>query len=174
MAGGRYVGFEGFDEARRGFKALQGGDEYLREFKLAGRNIAADIVIPAAQGYTSTPRDAKAMATLRPVALEGGAAVRIGNTATPFALGAEFGAKQKRRRRSPGRTESGKTRRDQGSGFYLGYVWAQAWTGNAFAGDEDPGYFMWRAIREHSGELLTEFGNAIDRLWDRLNRELGG
>lgn len=172
MAGGQYVAFEGFDELKRGFKALE-SDEYLREFKLAGRNIATEIIIPAAQGYTATRRDALAMATLRPVSSEAGAAVRLGNAGTPFALGAEFGAKVKRRRRSPGRSESGKTRREQGSGFYLGYKQFEPWTGNAFDG-EDPGFFLWRAIREHSTEVLDKFGDAIDRLWDRLQRGLSG
>lgn len=173
MAGGDYVAFEGFDELRRGLKALQ-SDEFLREFRLAGRNVAVDIIIPAAQGYTSTRRDARAMATLRPASLETGAGVRLGNAATPFALGAEFGAKVKRRRRSKGRTEPGTTRRDRGSGFYLGYRQFEQWTGNRVSGDEDPGFFLWRAIRERSGETLVEFGSAIDRLWDRLNRDLGG
>jgi len=70
------VRMEGFDEARRALKRMEDVDK-SRQYKSASKEIA-ELIVREARGNASTRMERRAAQTLQPVALEAGAAVRLG------------------------------------------------------------------------------------------------
>lgn len=150
--------FEGFDEARRQL-AKMGDVDKSRDYKLAGFNIAKDVVIPKARANARTKMQRRAARTLEPVSLAAGGAVRLGK-GFAGALGAEFGADRNQRRmgRPHGKVAPVK-----------GWNQFEPWRGN----DTGAGYFLWPAIRQQSDEILNRYTALFDELFDENGRRRG-
>jgi len=142
---------EGIKEFRAALKEL-GDPTATKEFKLAGYNAAAEVVVPRAQGRASAlgRMQSAAAATLQPKKTVTGGAVSFGQ-GVPFAMGAEFGAAQDQLRN----TQRGTIR---GSNQF------EAWRGNG----SDAGYFLWPTIRDDAEEIVGKFAEGIDKLTQRL------
>jgi hypothetical protein len=124
------------------------GDGHLRDgVKQANFKIADKLVDFAKSNASGMNRQqTKAAESLRATNTANYAAIRLGSARTPYALGAEFGAKK--------RTHRGRIAR----GF-------RPWRGNQWSGwAGGPGYFLHPAIREHAPELLDEYMQEIDRI----------
>lgn len=145
-----WVEFEGFDEARKALAKL-GDVDKTREYKVAGFEIANEIVLPAARANASTRLERRAAQSLQAVSLASGGAVRLGK-GFPAALGAEFGSDRNQRRRGrPG----GK------SVPVIGWNQFKPWRGS----DSGAGYFMWPAIRENTTEIVDRYTKLFDDLF---------
>lgn len=145
------IGWEGLNELRAKLKKI-GDVDKSRQYKLAGFEVARDIVIPAAKANAATRMERRAAGTLEPLKTESGGAVRLGK-GFPGALGAEFGADRNQRRRG----------RPHGKDApVLGWNQFRAWKGNG----SEAGYFMWPAIREQTDEIVNRYTQLIEDLWD--------
>lgn len=146
------IEFEGLKELRAAVKAL-GDVEKTRQFKLAGYEIAAEVVIPAAQANAGGDRAlVKAMSTLEAVKTESGGAVRLGK-GFPAAFGYEFGADRNVRRLArPG----GKVTQ------VVGWQQFEPWRGNS----GNTGYALYPAIRENTDEIVNRFTDVIEKLFE--------
>ena len=142
------VEYDGFDEARRALKRLE-DVERTRQYKVANREIANDVVIPAARANASTKMERRAASTL---AATGDGAVRLGK-GFPGALGAEFGADRNQRRlgRPHGKTVP-----------VTGWQQFKPWRGS----DNGAGYFLWPAIREQTDEIVNRYDQLFRELFD--------
>jgi len=151
---GDMVRMEGFDEARRALKRMEDVDR-SREYKAASKEIA-ELIVREARGNASTRMERRAAQTLQPVALEAGAAVRLGKGFPP-ALGAEFGADRNQRRLGrPHGTVAPVT----------GWNQFKPWKGS----DTGAGYFMWPAIRANADEIVNRYTALFDELFDEKGR----
>jgi hypothetical protein len=132
------IAVEGLDELRKGLKAL-GDVEASREYKLAGYNAAAEVVIPRAQGRAGAlgRMQARAAASLKPARSVAGGAVRYGG-GVPFAMGAEFGS--------------------------IRYKQFEPWRGSA----GDAGYFLWPTLRDDAADIISAFDRALEPLYRRV------
>lgn len=90
------VVIEGFKELRKAVKDLK-DVEATREFKAAGYNAMANVLVPAATSRGSDAMHQRALETLRPARVVTGGAVRFGR-GFAGAMGSEFGAMHDRRR----------------------------------------------------------------------------
>jgi hypothetical protein len=142
------VGMEGFDEARRALKKLE-DPERTRQYKTTNREIANDVVIPAARANASNRMERRAAGTLTATA---DGAVRLGKGFPP-ALGAEFGSDRNQRRQ--GRPH-GKT------APVTGWNQFKPWRGS----DAGAGYFLWPAIREQTDEIVNRYDKLFRELFD--------
>lgn len=145
------IGVEGVTELRKALKEL-GDATSTREFKLAGYNAAAEIVVPRAQGRAAAfgRMQSKAAATLKASKVATGGAVRFGG-GFPAAMGAEFGAAQNQLRNTQ-------------RGTVTGWNQFEAWRGSG----SDAGYFLWPTIRDDGPEIVEKFAEGIDKLTERL------
>lgn len=145
------IEFEGLKELRAAVKAME-DVEKTRQFKLAGYDIAVDVVIPAAKANANTKLLGKAMGTLEPVRTDTGGAVRLGK-GFPAAMGAEFGADRNMRRlaRPGGKVTT-----------VVGWQQFEPWRGSSNAA----GYALYPAIRENTDEIVTRFTDVIQKLFE--------
>ena len=145
------IEFEGLKETREALKKL-GNVEKTRAYKLAGYEIARDVVIPAAQGKASRRMERRAAATLKAKKVSTGGAVELGK-GFEGALGAEFGAyrNQWRTWQREGTTVTGR-----------GWQQFQPWRGS----DGGAGYFLWPAIRDQTDEIVNRYADMIEKLWE--------
>lgn len=137
---------EGLNELRKAVKDLR-DIEATREYKAAGYNAMANVLVPRAQGRAMSAMHARALETLRPVAVVTGGAVRFGK-GFPGAFGAEFGAMHNQPRPnvngSPG----------------LGWNQFPAWRRG--------GYGIFPAVADSSAEIVDEFDRGLEPLIHRL------
>lgn len=76
------------------------------------------------------------------------ASLRLGSEAVPFALGAEFGSRHGRKRRTSKRGE------------VIGWNQFDSWRGNGQAA----GYFLWPTIRAERASILAKHTDELNRL----------
>lgn len=137
---------EGLKELRKAVKEL-GDVDATREYKAAGYNAMANVLVPAAVGRASDAMHARALQTLRPVKVATGGAVRFGK-GFAGAMGAEFGAMHDQRRAnvngSPG----------------LGW--------NQFPPWQRGGRAIYPAVAATSDEIVAEFDRGLEPLMRRL------
>ena len=132
---GNAIRVEGLDELRAGLKAI--GPEWPRKLGEINKKVA-QAVVDDAKSKAQTPQARKAAESLKASAATTGATVTLGS-GVPFALGAEFGAKQ--------------------------YKQFPEWRGNQWnpaAGGV--GYFLHPAIRDHLADIEKAYLDAIDEL----------
>lgn len=121
---GIYV--EGLDEFRRGLR--QAGPEATEALKEANWRVAQRVVDAADRRAQSVSRQAALAATsMRAARRQSGADVRIGSASIPFALGAEFGARN--------------------------YPQFMEWRGASTGA----GYFLWPTIRSLRDEIAATY-----------------
>ena len=134
----------GFREFSRELKRLGDDGQWQKDLKAVNWVAAKDIVAAARRRATDGPaRKAVNAGALRANKAVNNASVTLKNTGrTPYAFGAEFGAKQYRQFRS--------------------------WRGNQFQGwDGGPGYFLHPAIREEGPKILDKYMDEIGKLCER-------
>jgi hypothetical protein len=136
-----------------GSTQIVGLRDFQRALSIAGKGfslaikeanvIAAKELVSVAKGKAESLGSvaAKSAKSLRASFALNYSAVNLGGGRYPFALGAEFGAKQYRQFKS--------------------------WRGNQFEGWEGgPGYFLFPSLREHGEEIVKRYFDRIDRLTD--------
>lgn len=121
-------------------KALRQVDaDFPKELRKANKAAAEDIVSAAkVMAFGVGGVAGKASGSLRAVAEQRSASVKLGGARYPYALGAEFGA--------------------------LRYHQFKPWRGNQWSDGDGPGYFLHPSIRARREQILEEYGKAIDRL----------
>lgn len=93
------VRVRGLDELRRELRRIDSDGEWRRELRAANYDVAKLVVRAARLRAMAVSRMARSSAeTLRPGRQEARAVVRLGDRSTPYAMGAEFGAYQNKRR----------------------------------------------------------------------------
>lgn len=140
------VQVEGLNELRKALKQL-GDVEATKEFKQAGYNAMANVLVPAAQGRASTAGQTRALETLRPAKVVTGGAVRFGR-GDPAAFGNEFGAMHNQPRQSVNGSPG------------LGWNQFPAWRRG--------GYTIYPAVGDKSDEMVAEFDRGLGPLIERL------
>jgi hypothetical protein len=109
----------------------------LRSANLSAAKLVADEARPRAQAQGGVAR--KTAPSIKALAQQRGAAVRIGGVRYPFALGAEFGSK--------------------------GYRQFKPWRGNQWSPDQGSvGYFLHPAVRDTRRRVIDLYGDLIERL----------
>jgi len=140
------VEVKGLKELRKAVKDLKDVDA-TREFKQAGYDAMANVLVPAAVGKASSAMHARALATLRPAKTVTGGAVRFG-AGFPGAFGAEFGAAHDRPRAN--------VNGSPGVGWNQFPEWRQG------------GYAIFPAVRESGDRMVAEFDRGLEPLFRRL------
>lgn len=130
MQGGAKV--YGLREFRSELKKLEDPTALQNQLRDANEAVAQMVVDGAKHTASSVSAQAiAAAASLRPTRTLNRAAVLLGSSAVPFALGAEFGSYQ--------------------------YTQFPAWRGSG----PDAGYFLWPTIRSKEAEILQAFLDAL-------------
>jgi len=142
------VHIDGLARLRKDLKAA--GKDIDTELKRINVEMATTI-ISQARGNARGRMESKSAGNLKPMksAVQGGVNLRA-TTGVPYALGAEFGAKQN-------------AVRHRSTGEYHGYNQFQPWTG----ANTGSGHFLWPAIRQI--DVLGEY----TELLDNVVRDLG-
>lgn len=144
---GSTLGVEGLDELRRELKRLESGDLSGR-LKDANRKVAELVVGRAETRARMLGRQAAAAAeSLKAARQAARAVVSLGSARVPFALGAEFGARRNRERRT-----------DRGP--MLGWNQFPEWTGSGAAA----GRFLYPTIRDSQRDVEELYMDELDAI----------
>lgn len=146
------VEVEGLREFRRELKRLD-HPQLTNDLKDVNVRVAELVRVAAvARSRGQGAMASRAADTLRAARQAARAALILGNTRTPFALGAEFGSGRNKLRMLP---NEGTAR--------LGWNQFKPWRGSG----QGAGYFLYPAIREKETEAVEMFGDEITKLAQR-------
>lgn len=166
------VEVKGANELRRALRDM-GDRQLMRELGKLHQDVARYVVRKAQAKASGQGRQASRAAreALKPMRTQSAARVVLANTArVPYALGAEFGAKQDQRRRVVRRGPLAEGETPAGARFMQGWNQFRPWAGNAFSSGVDGGsggYWLFPTIRAERDSIIDTYVDAVDAFVDK-------